>query len=114
MTERGSGLLDAIAATAIGLLVAHAASDTVAAVRSLAATGERDRRLVTARNLLEHALAVPCAPAAACPSDMNCAVSTEQLAGGTPALVRVRVSVSPAGDSATAVTLVGVRSEACA
>ena len=113
MSERGSGILDAIAATAIGLLLAHAAADTVATIRGLAATGEREQRLVTARNVLEHVIAVPCAPPPPCPGDVTCDVETEALTSGPPPLARVRVSIAPRDGSAPAVMLTGVRAEAC-
>jgi hypothetical protein len=114
MSQRGSGLLDAIAATAIGLLVAHAATDTVAAIRALAATEARDRLLVTARNHLEHALAAPCAPVADCPPEAECTIDTVVVSAGPPVLTRVRVSIAAAGRTLHPATLVGVRKEACA
>ena len=114
MSQRGSGLLDAIAATAIGLLVAHAATDTRAAKYALASTEARDRLLVIARNQLEHALAAPCAPSADCPSDAACTMETATVAAGPPALTRVRVSVVATSGTVPPATLIGVRREVCA
>ena len=111
--QRGSGLLDAIAATAIGVLVAYAATDTVGAIRALAGTEDRDRLLVTARNRLERAIAAPCAAAEACPTDLQCTIATEIVAGGPPPLARVRVTVATTSGSVPAATLTGVRREAC-
>lgn len=115
MSQRGSGLLDAIAATAIGLMVANAATDTVAAVRALGVVEDRDRLLVTARNLLEQAIGTPCAPTAACPSDMTCTIAREIVTPGPPALARLRVSVETLDDGARVppVRLVGVSAESC-
>lgn len=115
MRERGSGLLDAIAATAIGLLVASAATDTVAAIKTLAAVEDREALLVTARNLLEQAVGAPCAATAPCPTEMTCTVERDVLAAGPPPVARVRVSVAAAGASPllAPVRLTGVSVESC-
>ena len=113
MSERGSGLLDAIAATAIGLLVAQTATDTVGAIRALALTKDRDRLLVTARNVLEQAIGAPCGPAPVCPPEVSCTLESEVLTSGPPALARIRVSVEATDGSVAPVQLSGVRAEVC-
>ena len=115
MSERGSGLLDAIAATAIGLLVASAATDTVAAIRMLGVVEHRDRLLVAARNLLEQAVGEPCAAAPPCPTDVTCSVERVLLTSGPPALARIRVAVEALDPDAgvAPVRLSGVRMEIC-
>jgi len=115
MSERGSGLLDAVAATAIGVLVASTATDTVTAIRTLGAVGQRDRLLVTARNILEHAVGAPCAASAPCPTDMSCSIDRVLLATGPPVLAHVRVTVEAVDDDTDVapVRLSGVSIESC-
>ena len=115
MSERGSGLLDAIAAAAIGTLVASTATDTVAAVRMLREVGERDRLLVIARNLLEQAVGAPCALPSPCPEDLACSIDRTVVAAGPPLLARIRVSVAPIDAESTVVAarLTTVRMELC-
>jgi hypothetical protein len=113
MSERGSGLLDAIAATAIGLLVAQTATDTVGAIRALALSEDRDRLLVTARNVLEQAIGAPCGPAPVCPQEATCTIATEAMTSGPPPLSLVRVSVEAAAGGVAPVQLSSVRAEAC-
>ena len=115
MSERGSGLLDAIAAAAIGTLVASTATDTVAAIRTLREVGERDRLLVTARNVLEQAVGAPCAAPSPCPEDLACSIDRSIVAAGPPLLARIRVSVEPvnAEPSVVAARLATVRMELC-
>jgi hypothetical protein len=115
MSERGSGLLDAIAATAIGLLVAGATTDTVAAIHMIGVVEQRERLLVVARNVLEQAVGEPCAAAAPCPTDTTCSVERVVLAAGPPLLARIRVAVEAVDPNAEAqpVRLSGVRVETC-
>jgi hypothetical protein len=113
MSERGSGLLDAIAATAIGLLVAQTATDTVGAIRALALTEDRDRMLVTARNVLEQAIGAPCGPAPVCPPEVTCTLESEVLTSGPPPLALVRVSVEAADGGIPPVQLSSVSAEEC-
>jgi hypothetical protein len=117
MSERGSGLLDAVAATAIGLLVASVTTDTVASIRMVGVVQQRDRLLVAARDLLEQALGEPCAASAPCPADMSCSIERVLLTAGPPPLARIRVAVEAvdpdAGVQPVPVRLSGVRIEAC-
>ena len=113
MSERGSGLLDAIAATAIGLLVAQSATDTVGAIRALALSEDRDRLLITARNVLEQAIGAPCGPVPVCPPEVTCTIESEAMSSGPPPLALVRVSVEAAAGDVPPVQLSSVRDEAC-
>jgi hypothetical protein len=115
MSQRGSGLLDAVAAAAIGALIASAATDTVAAIRSLGIVEQRERLLVTARNLLEQAVGMPCAALAPCPSDLACSMDRAIITAGPPLLARVRVSVEPVDEESRVqpVHMSTVRAELC-
>ena len=106
MSERGSGLLDAVAATAVALTIGAASTDLTGALRTLANVSHDADRLGAARNVLDHVVGAPCAAPPACPPELSCTVSYEPLAGPIPGAVRASVAVTNADDPAgSAVTL---------
>ena len=115
MSQRGSGLLDAIAAAAIGTLIASAATDMVAAIEGIGIVEQRERLLVTARNLLEQAVGSPCIAPAPCPADLACSMDRAVVAAGPPLLARVSVSVEAVDteSSVSPVHMSTVRAETC-
>jgi len=106
MNERGSGMLDAVAATAVALTIGAAMTDLSGALRTLAMVSRDAERLGIARNVLDYVVGAPCAAPPACPPQLSCAVSYEPLPGAIPGAARATVTVAPAGQpTAASVTL---------
>jgi hypothetical protein len=102
MSERGSGMLDAVAATAVALTIGAVATDLAAALHTLAAVSRDADRLGAARNVLDHLVGAPCASPPSCPPELSCTVSYEPLAGSIPGATRATVTVTPADAPLTA------------
>ena len=98
MSQRGSGLLDAVAATAVALTIGAASTDLTGALRSLTAVSHDADLLGAARNALDHVVGAPCAPPPACPQGMSCSVSYEPLATAVAGTARASVTVTMAED----------------
>lgn len=98
MSERGSGMLDAVAATAVALTIGAAATDLSGALRTLATISRDAERLGVARNVLDHVVGAPCAAPPPCPAELSCSVSYEPLAGSITGATRATVAVAPADD----------------
>lgn len=99
MSERGSGMLDAVAATAVALTIGAAATDLSGAVHTLATVSHEAERLGVARNLLDHVVGAPCATPPACPPSLSCSVGYEPLTGSVAGAARATVNVRPAGEA---------------
>jgi hypothetical protein len=127
-TVRGSSLLEAMAASAISLLVLGAAAEHARAVCAmLAETRATSDAMTAARNVLDQALATPCAALqsalSACAGDFDCTLAGREVgrrteAAGTLVLTRLAVEVRKHGsalDSAVLARLVsiGARPETC-
>jgi len=84
----GAALAEAAAAAAIcGLAAASALQATAESARSLAAVRAEARALRAARNALEHAVVVPCAPSVACAAPLRCRLRRRRIGrapDGTP------------------------------
>jgi hypothetical protein len=96
MSERGSGLLDAVAATAVALTIGAVATDLSGSLRTLATVSRDADRLGIARNLLDHVVGAPCSVPPACPPDLSCTVSYEPVSGSITGATRAAVTVAPA------------------
>jgi hypothetical protein len=83
MSERGSGLLDAVAATAVALTIGAASTDLTGALRTLANVSHDADRLGAARNVLDHVVGLP-VPRRRPVRELSCTVSYEPLAGPIP------------------------------
>jgi hypothetical protein len=101
MSERGSGMLDAVAATAVALTVGAAATDLGSALRSLTAVSHDAERLGIARNILDHVVGAPCSAPPACPPQLSCTLSYEPLSGPVAGAARATVTVAPADEPAS-------------
>jgi hypothetical protein len=112
MSQRGTSLLDAIAATSVALTLGAATTDLVAGARTLAVIAMRERALTAARNRLELAIATPCAPAAFCGEGLDCGLTTESLHTLAAGLERATVRVTFDADG-NAVRLATVRRAGC-
>jgi len=100
MSERGSGMLDAVAATAVALTIGAAATDLSGALHTLSMVARDADRLGTARNVLDHVVGAPCAPPPACPPELACTVSYEPIAASVAGAARATVTVTPAAEPA--------------
>lgn len=107
--DRGSGLVESIAAVAIaGLLSAGWTNALVRQTKMLAEIRERSESMTLARNLLVHAASGDCGPAPDCSSGKTCRMTRTRLRTGlatSPPLMRLEVSVSSAQNDAPAVSL---------
>jgi hypothetical protein len=98
MSQRGSGMLDAVAATAVALTIGAASTDLTGALRTLATVSHEADRLGAARNVLDHVVGAPCAAPPACPPELSCAISYEPLVGAVAGAARASVTVTDAED----------------
>jgi len=94
MSERGSGLLDAVAATAVALTIGAAAADLSGAVRTLASVSRSADLLGAARNMLDYVVGAPCAPLPECPEGLSCNVLYEPLPTAIAGTLRASVTVT--------------------
>jgi hypothetical protein len=101
MRQRGSGLLDAIAATAVAITMGAAATDLTGATRALRSLMLRDQLLTVARNRLDHTLGAPCAALPVCDSGFVCGLAFEPLDGILPGARRATVSVIADAEAAS-------------
>ena len=108
MKATGSSLVEAIAAVAVGSLMAAAgalgARDALLTLRSI---DEHETALTSARNLIEIARTVPCGHARApapCPEGLRCTLHRDTLVPATVAtlaVVHLRAVVTPVGEIST-------------
>ena len=111
MSERGTSLLEATIALAIGsLLAAAATSELRGAAAALSQARQVHEAMSAARAALEHGLAEPCAALAEigrdCPSELRCTVEASELSAvaaptGVTRIVRLTVTVSTRTDIAS-------------
>jgi hypothetical protein len=105
----GASLLEAVAAIAVmALLLGDAAEQARIACRTIREAESITKALTSARNVLDLALATPCAPiqsaAAACDAGSHCTISASEAgrrntASGALVLVRVVVEVTKASEA---------------
>lgn len=106
MSERGSGLLDAVAATAVALTIGAAAADLSGALRTLANVSRSAELLGAARNTLDYVVGAACAPLPECPAGLSCNVIYEPIPAAIAGTVRASVTVTRTDDpGGTAVRL---------
>jgi len=106
MSERGSGLLDAVAATAVALTIGAATADLSGSLYTLARVSRSAELLGTARNMLDYVVGAPCAPLPECPAGLSCNVLYEPIPAAIAGTVRASVTVTRTGDpDSTAVRL---------
>jgi hypothetical protein len=101
MSERGSGMLDAVAATAVALTIGAAATDLSGALNTLASVSRDAERLGIARNILDQVVGAPCSAPPACPPQLSCTLSYEPLSGPVAGAERATVTVAPAAEPAS-------------
>jgi hypothetical protein len=116
MTDRGSSLLEVVAATAVAAIVmTNAASTSASALRGFARQRALTATIDVARARLESELGAPCTDAVGCPATHRCEIDRELLGSpstllaGTLVRLRSRVTSAPsvgdAGASAASTTL---------
>jgi len=126
--SRGTSLLETVAAIGVTALVLGGAAEQARAACTLVREARAiTRALTSARNVLDVALATPCAPVqnagAVCAHDLRCALSASETgrrdtASGAIVLVRLVVEVTRASDGFEQRTLarvvgLGARPEVC-
>lgn len=113
MRQRGSGLLDAVAATAVAMTLGAASADLVGASRALSAVTSHERALTVARNVLESAVAAPCGPAPGCAPGLTCDITTEPLGPPFGDAVRVTVQIAFEDGSVSPIRMASARQGSC-
>jgi hypothetical protein len=113
MRERGSGLLDAVGATAVALTLGIAATDVTLSISTLGRTARREGLLTVARNWVDRAAAAPCAPSPPCPQGVACDLARESLDGVVADASRIIATVTDDADASLRVRLATVAPANC-
>ena len=108
--QRGSSLLEAVGALAVAAaILASAATQGLQSASAVIEARSASRALTLARNILDRALAAPCAPAsyaaAICADPYRCTVAAQTLGqrarpGGTVSIARLTTEVFVRRDGA--------------